>query len=168
MVDKRGLGGLGGSKPKSRLPTLSEFINPFSLPPGETDQGMKGPTLREVIVPPTTPGRPPGVAPEGWGNYLLDFINPFSAPPGEAEPIGYRPDQVGPYPKTYRNDLPPPPLPEATMPPGWTPPLTLHQRIERGLEAQRQRRSEPPPARRQEPVLRRKKPLRPKARESEA
>ena len=33
MVDKRGLGGLGGSKPKSRLPTLSEFINPFSLSP---------------------------------------------------------------------------------------------------------------------------------------
>ena len=82
MVDKRGLGGLGSSKPKSRLPSFWEFINPLSLPPGEIDQGLKGPTLRDVIVPPasTSPVRPPG---------LLQFLNPFSVPPS-AEPISVR------------------------------------------------------------------------------
>ena len=241
MADKRGLGGLGSSKPKSRLPTFSEFINPFSLPPGETDRGMKGPTLREVIVPPTTPGRPPGVAPEGWGNYLLDFLNPFSAPPGAdyiresglsrpdtprqpslqdrlppgwttegpwrqssqppssmaermleeeglptaipggpptasyereqlasrayPQPIGYQPPSgFEAPPPDYKNLRPrasrilPPELP-----PGWQPPLTLRQRIERQLEAQQRRRS--PGAELSNPVLRRKKP---KDRESEA
>ena len=158
MVDKRGLGGLGRTlhpRPVGTQAPLRPRIG-----------------YDEQIFP--KPGDYDALKAEEWDmeqeQQLQDWQRPqeLGYPDVYEQLISYRPDQVGPYPKTYRNDLPPPPLPQAVMPPGWTPPLSLHQRIERGLEAQRQRRSEPPPARRQEPVLRRKKPKRPKARESEA
>ena len=132
MVDKRGLGGLGGDrKPKSRLPTLSEFINPFALPPGEIDYLYESGLLR-----PDTPRQPS----------LQDRL-----PPGWATEGPWRQNTAPPSPMVERM------LEEEGLPmaiPGGPPPVEREQLVPRAWP---------------QPIgYRRRKPKRPKVRESGA